>query len=403
MRILFLTQVLPFPLDAGPKVRAYYTLRHLAANHQVTLVSFVRPSDGSDDVAHLGEWCEQVVTIPMSRSRWHDLWALWRSVLNGRPFLITRDWVAAMGQELRRLVKGKHFDVIHADQLWMAPYALAAQKWAVGAGYQPKLILDQHNAVYLIPQRMATAATNPVIRAGLKWEAGRMARYEADTCLKFDQVVTVTQEDQDTLTALYDQPERPSFSTVIPICGDPQSVRPVDPLQGDSILFFGGMHWPPNADGISWFSEEILPAIWQASPAASLLAVGKEPPTALGQMGERVIAPGYVDDPEPYWQGSRLFIVPLRAGGGMRVKIIDAWTRGLPVVSTTVGAEGIAACDGKNILLADTAEAFAQAVVRVLCDNELAARLAANGRKTVLDCYDWRKVYRAWDGVYHAL
>lgn len=400
MRILFLTQVLPYPLDAGPKVRAYYTLRHLAASHEVTLVSFVRPTDRPEAVAHLEQFCRQVITVAMSRSRRRDGLALGRSLLSGQPFLISRDRVAEMEDALRQLVRQQPFDVIHADQLWMAPYALAGQRWAAEAGWRPKLVLDQHNAVYMIPQRLAAAATNPAVRVGLRWEAGQMARYEASVCLEFDQVVTVTREDQEMLLALYTNGRRPAFSAVIPICGDPQAVRPVDPLQGDGILFVGGMHWPPNADGILWFSQEILPAIWRERPGAPLLAVGKEPPAALSQMGERVIAPGYVDDPEPFWQRGRLFVVPLRAGGGMRVKIIDAWTRGLPVVSTTVGAEGIAVRDGENILLADTAEAFAEAVIRVLGDDELAARLAANGRQTVLADYDWRSVYRAWDGVY---
>src|SRR5688572_8555313 len=100
MRILFLTQVLPYPLDAGPKVRAYYTLRHLAAGHRVTLVSFVRPADRPAHVAHLAEWCERVVTVPMTRARWRDGLALARSLLSGQPFLISRDWVGAMAREL---------------------------------------------------------------------------------------------------------------------------------------------------------------------------------------------------------------------------------------------------------------------------------------------------------------
>ncbi len=107
-----------------------------------------------------------------------------------------------------------------------------------------------------------------------------------------------------------------------------------------------------------------------------------------------------MDDPIPYLAETTVFIVPLHAGGGMRVKIVDAWCWGLPVVTTTIGAEGIAVQDGENVLLADTPEAFAQAVARVLQEPELAARLAAGGRRTVEICYDWRKVYRAWDEVY---
>jgi len=109
---------------------------------------------------------------------------------------------------------------------------------------------------------------------------------------------------------------------------------------------------------------------------------------------------GYVDDPTPYLVETAVFIVPLHAGGGTRVKILDAWCWGLPVVTTRVGAEGIRARDGENVLLGDTAEAFAQAVVRVLREPELAARLAAGGRRTVEAHYDWRDAYRAWDRVY---
>ncbi len=407
MNILFLTQVLPYPLDAGPKVRAYYVLRHLAAQHTVTLVSFVRASDPPAALAHLREVCVHVVTCPMPRSRLHEAAAVLRSGLRGEPVLIARDWLPAMADALKQLLATTRFEVVHADQLWMAPYALAARAFAAQHGHAPRLVLDQHNAVYLIPGRMAEAARSPLRRWVWRREAGLMARYEARTCLAFDQVVTVTAPDRAALQALYTAPPTPAFSEVIPICIDAQAVpAPTGPAAEPGILFLGGMHWPPNSEGVLWFSREALPAVHAAHPQATFWAIGRQPPAALAALDLHtrgvIKAPGYMDDADAFWAKSRVFVVPLLAGGGMRVKILDAWARGVPVVATTIGAEGLAYRDGDNLLLADTSAAFAQAVNRVLGDRVLAARLSASGRRTVAAHYDWRAIYPAWDQVYQA-
>jgi glycosyltransferase involved in cell wall biosynthesis len=177
------------------------------------------------------------------------------------------------------------------------------------------------------------------------------------------------------------------------------------------------MFWPPNADGILWFAKEILPLVRQQVPDARLYIVGKNPPkevvrlqypegklptdhqpSAIGH--QPIVVTGYVKDTTPYFANSAVFIVPLQAGGGMRVKILDAWARGIPVISTTIGCEGVEVRDGENILIADTPQDFAQAVVRAIRDEELARRLAANGRQWVEEKYDWRIVYPKLDEVY---
>jgi glycosyltransferase involved in cell wall biosynthesis len=404
LNILFLTQVLPYPLDAGPKVRAYYTLRHLAARgHAITLLSFVRGSDAPESVEHLRGLCRRVITVPIQRAHWRDGLALGRSFFTGEPLLITRDRVPAMYEHARALAAECRFDAIHADQLWMAPYALAARAAVAWPGGRPRLILDQHNAVYLVPRRMAAATRNPLARLGYRRESARMEDYETRACLAFDRVVTVTRQDQDYLLQLYRNGRRPCFASVIPICLDPDAIpllrRPVDPAE---ILFVGGMHWPPNADGVEWFARLVLPRVRAQVPAASFTAVGKQPPRSLIAIApdSSIHLPGYVADLQPFWERGGAFIVPLRAGGGMRVKILDAWARGVPVVSTRVGAEGLACSDGENVLLADTAAEFAQAVVRLLTDPALAERLGRGGRATVEQHYHWRTAYAAWDAVY---
>jgi len=401
VNILFLTQVLPYPLDAGPKMRAYFVLRHLAEQHAVTLATFVRGSDSAQALAHVQSLVARLVTCPIKRSGWQEAAAIGRSALSGEPVLIARDRVPAMYALLRQLAAETPFDAVHADQLWMAPYALAASARAAAGRQRPRLVLDQHNAVYLIPRRLAESAANPVMRLGWRREARQMARYEAAICRAFDQVVTVTDADRAALDRLYPDGQRPSF-TVIPICIDTQAVRPRPRAEAPGILFLGGMHWPPNADGARWFADVILPAILAREPRARFLAVGRQPPEGLlrPDRAGHIEAPGYVTDPEPYWAVSQVFVVPLRSGGGMRVKILEAWAQGLPIVSTTIGAEGLTYRAGEDILIADTPEAFADAVVSILNDADLARRLAAAGRATVERCYDWQRTYPAWDPIY---
>jgi glycosyltransferase involved in cell wall biosynthesis len=164
------------------------------------------------------------------------------------------------------------------------------------------------------------------------------------------------------------------------------------------IIFLGGLHWPPNAQGVLWFFKEIFPLIKQELPEASLTVIGKDPPFELNGNGVQVT--GYVPDLAPYLAETAVFIVPLLAGGGMRVKILDAWNWGLPIVSTTIGAEGIAAVDQENMLIADTPEAFAKATISLLQRPDLAKKLVQNGRQTLEEEYDWQTVYRAWDKIY---
>lgn len=393
MHILYLSQVLPYPLDAGPKMRSYYVLEYLSQRHKVTLLTFVRDSDRPEYIAHMEEICHAVHTVPMRRSAARDARFLLKSVAARQPFLIVRDEVAAMTVKLRELLAAQPFDAVHADQLWMAQYALQAKEFSPDV----RLILDQHNAVYLIPGRMADGEVNPLKKMILARESKVMARYEAETCPKFDRVVWVTREDYDAVSAITRGPMPPPV--VIPICGDPTREPPVERKAGvKRVTFLGGLHWPPNAQGIVWFAKNVFPKIRARVPDAVLTVIGKNPPAEL--TGDGVQVTGYVEDLSPLLAETQAFVVPLHAGGGMRVKIIDAWRWGLPIVSTTIGAEGIAVQNGVDILIADTAADFADAVIRVLQSPELQQALAENGRRTVVQKYNWRTIYTQWDEVY---
>lgn len=406
MRILFLTQVLPYPLDSGPKIRAYYVLRWLAeSGREVTLASFVRPDNTSDQVSHLKSLCREVHVVQMHRSRVKDAYFLAHSLIAGHSFIVTRDTAAAMQSLVAHLSSTQQFDVVHADQLWMAQYALRCN--------DVKRVLDQHNAVYLIPQRLAQYETNPLKRLLLEREWRSLLRHETQVCQRFDEVVTVTNEDMNLfLEHLGNSTDETSQSsrrfTVIPICLDPTE-RPLVTRHPEAkrILILGTMFWPPNAEGALWFGREALPLIVRECPEAVLTIIGKNPPPAVRKMAEassgKIEITGYVENLTAYLEQGAVFAVPLRAGGGMRVKILDAWAWGLPIVSTTVGAEGIDARDGENILIADSVAAFARATINVIKDPALANRLRNNGRQWVEHRYNWRLIYSKWDEVYDRL
>ncbi len=312
---------------------------------------------------------------------------------------------------LRGLMR-RPYAVIHADQLSMAGYARFAASCAHGAAGRPATLLDEHNAIYLLTERMAAEAKHPAARALMRREARAFARYERRMCTSFDALLTVTQEDRDRLLALVEPTERARLAermTVVPICVDPGETPPVVRTGGGppTILHLGTMFWPPNVQGVLWFDREVLPRVRQVLPDARFVVVGKQPPPEVRALGKdpRTDVTGYVAEVTPTLAATDVFIVPVHSGGGMRVKILDGWLWGLPIVSTEVGAEGIDTRPGEDILLAPDgdADAFAHAVVRILTDQALNAKLRRNGRMAVEARYGWQSVYSRVDAVYARL
>lgn len=392
MKVLLLTQVLPYPPDSGPKVKTYNVLKYLAREHEVTLVSFVR-GDRSADVVCLQRYCRAIHTVPMTRGAVRDAWYMTRSLLTGQPFLMIRDDRVAMRRLIDRLATEEHFDVVHADQLNMAQYAARV----LGAFK----VFDAHNALWLLYKRLWETML-PGLR---KWLLGRdwrlLKEYEGRVCRQFDAVLAVSHEDK---AALQEAAGQPVDITVIPIAIDTDEVTIIerDP-EPKHILHIGTMYWPPNIDGVLWFVHAVYPLIRQQRPDVCFDIVGARPPQEIVALdGDRtgINVTGYVADPTPYLQRAALMVVPLRAGGGMRVKILNALAQGIPIVSTTLGCEGIAVTSGKDILIADAPPEFAAAVLNLLHDGDLANQIAVRGRRTVVKKYDYRTACCPLDDVY---
>jgi len=392
MKVLLLTQVLPYPPDSGPKVKTWNVFKYLIRCYEVTLASFVR-GDQSAEIEYLRHYCPAVHTVPMERGAVRDVWHMSRSLLTGQPFLMVRDDCIAMRHLVERLTLRTHFDVVHADQLNMGQYAER-----VRGAFK---VLDAHNALWLLYKRlwetMSPGLHKPLL--GRDWRL--LKAYEGRLVREFDAVLAVSHEDA---AALQKAAGHPLDITVIPIAIDTDEVTVVqrDPMPSH-ILHIGTMYWPPNIDAMNWFVHEIYPIIRQQRPDVRFDVVGSRPPAellALNDAGLGVNVTGYVKDLTAYQRRAAVTIVPLRAGGGMRVKILNALAEGIPIVSTTLGCEGIGVTPGRDVLVGDTPEAFAAEVIRVLNDPALGRQLAANGRRLVEEKYDYRQACRPLDEVY---
>ncbi len=393
MRVLLLTQVLPYPPDSGPKVKTYYVLKYLAQKHQVTLVSFVRDNDKPEYIDHLKSLCERVITVPITRSPVRDLAFLGKSVLTNQPWMMLRDERSEMRSVLAELAATTHFDVVHADQLNMGQYALPFSK--------SRKVLDLHNALWLLYKRLAeTMPVTKPMKYILERDWRLLKRYEGDLCRAFDAVLAVSDEDKQ---ALVEAGARPDM-TVIPIAIDTDEQAQVmrQPKQ-PHIVHIGTMYWPPNIEGITWFLDEIYPLVKQQVPDVRCTLIGARPPASITertQTDSSLTVTGYVPDPLPYLEASSMMVVPLKAGGGMRVKILNALSQGIPMVSTTVGCEGIAVRHGEDILVADEPGAFAAATSRLLTDNALNQQVTQHGRATAERLYDYRQACKPLDALY---
>jgi hypothetical protein len=199
-RVLFLSQLVPYPPDAGPKVRSYFVLRYLSQRYAVTLLAFSRPDDRPDAIENLRRYCEQVITVPIRRTKMRDIRMLTASLLSGESFIIRRDSVPEMNAQIDRLMASDSFAYVHADQLWMAQYGLYARQ--VAKDRNLCLILDEHNACFQIYQRLAEHEAHPLKRWLWRREWPALKHFEIHACAMFDRVVTVTEEDREILQSL---------------------------------------------------------------------------------------------------------------------------------------------------------------------------------------------------------
>jgi glycosyltransferase involved in cell wall biosynthesis len=387
--VLMVTYGVPYPPDGGSRIRNLNTSRWLARRHSVILVSLAWDPDEARHLPVLRQHCEHVDMVLNHRSRAARVAALAGGCLAGRPLGVSPYYFPAMAEKIRDIVARRRPDLAIFDQIYVAPYVDA-----VPADGSCRRVLSLHD-VASGQYRSMLRIQPSVLRKGrqfLRWRL--MARMERRYLERFDHCVVVSARE-----ARLVRRQHPALPiSVIENGVDTSTVRPLaEPPHGHGVLFVGDMQYLPNADGVRYFVDAVFPLVRSAVPDAKLYLVGHRPPRGPS---DHVLTTGRIPDSTPYYEAAQVVIAPLRAGGGTRLKILEAMAHGRPVVSTSIGCQGLHARDREHLLIADTPSTFANGVIELLKSAELRARLGGNGRRLVEAHYDWSIINRKLTALY---
>ncbi len=390
LNILYVSPLPPSPPRFGAQARVHGLITNLAPRHEITAVSLLdRDFDAGECERAMREYCREVVLVPNPRGqdgiakRALQL----RSLASLRSFEYHRFSVPALQGQLDRLLRRDRFDVVNLEFPYLAHLRL---RQSPPGSPPPSLVLDAHEIAHDIVRQIARSDVSPGRRlyAALNWR--KLRRDERAAFRAADGIYACSVADQERLLSYV-----PSARTlVIPNAADVDFYQPRacdPPSDGRTVLFFGLLSTFPNLDGVSFFLREIWPAIAARRPLARCKIVGRQPPASLLELaGPRIEITGFVEDLRPHLASAAVLVVPLRLGGGTRLKIVEGMAMGRPIVSTSLGAEGIEAVPEREILIADQPLEFAAAVVRVLDDPALASRLGRAARQLAVARYSWR-------------
>ena len=392
MRIVWVKMGGLWPATTGGRVRSLNTISELARGHQVTVITTHGNGDDPDGLQQQLANCERVISVPYAvpkRGSAAFVAAVARSWFSHYPVDLWKWRVPEVGRAVREVLAEGDVDLCVADFLF------AAANVPMSANGVPVLLFE-HNVEYLIWQRLANLETTGWKRALFEMEWRKVRACEADACRRAALTVTVSDDDRQRLEEL----DGGIRAVPIPTGVDTRYFTPRrDAEVSGRLVFSGSMDWHPNEDAVCYFADEILPRIRAEVSDASFTIVGRNPGARVRELAARqgIVVTGTLDDVRPSIAEGSVYVVPLRAGSGTRIKIFEALSMGKAVVSTSVGAEGLALESGRHFLGADTAHDFAQAVIRLLRDPGRRRALGDAGRALVDANYSWSKVARQFE------
>jgi polysaccharide biosynthesis protein PslH len=395
MKILWLNAGLLLPLDKGGKLRTWHLMRHLARRHRITWLSYADSDQPASDIEGMSAVAERVHVVPRRpvpkgspRFLAHAAMHLVRPL----PYAVGAYVSRAYRQRLASLLATERFDLVVCDFLPPAANLPATMPCPT--------VLFTHNVEAEIWRRHYETTTSWWRRDLMKQQWRRMLRFERRAVRRFDLVLAVSNTDGETLQRLYGP--LASAVRVVPTGVDTSFFAPL-PIQPrrTHMVFTGSMDWLPNEDGMLFFVRDVLPLIREKAPAATLSIVGRAPTPAVERLGREagIEVTGRVDDVRPQIAKGAVYVVPLRIGGGTRLKIFEAMAMGKAVVSTTIGAEGLPVRDGEHVRIADDPQAFADAVLHLFNDDQERERLGQHARELVVDHYDWSAAAAELEGA----
>ncbi len=392
MNVLFLSQIVPYPPHGGVLQRGYHLVRELGRRASVHLLAFLHPDELRTEArieesrAALGEFCERIEYFPLwaKASPAHKAAALAASAFSPLPFSVIAHRSAAFERRVAEALRTAPYDVVHVDTVALSQF-VDLERRAVPS------VLTHHNIESMLMERRASVERRPLARQYLQRETTKLRSYEARMSPQYDVNIVVSPDDGQTLAARV-----PGVRTAVVPNGVNVEYFTPDPTQETpALIYTGGMNMFANRDAVTYFLDEIWPLIRKRVPDTRFFAVGQDPPKELKAYAERdpnVVVTGFVDDIRPYVRKAAVYVVPLRVGGGTRLKVLDAMAMGKAIVSTSIGCEGIAVKPGEHLMTADSPETFAQATVTLLGDRARRHALGRAARDLVERRYAWSVV-----------
>ncbi|HET6513468.1 MAG TPA: glycosyltransferase family 4 protein [Candidatus Kapabacteria bacterium] len=393
MKVLQISPRLPYPLIDGGAVGVFKATQAAAQlGADITFVTYPEtdPKITREGVERLSQFAKVHLVgrqLPSRNS------TLVRTLFKG-AYPVERRMMPEMFTLLRSLIAKEKFDLVHVDHAHMGKYALWLKK-----EYGFEYILREHNFESLIYERFAETQTNPVKKILARTHGRRLRLEETRFISEAAHVCPITHED---LKLMQGVAPNQNY-TVIPAGVDIEYFKPTDtPVDEKLVLWVGGLNWDPNRDAVEYFLHEIWPIIRAKDPSVRFEIVG-DGSESVGRGVEGVQGFGRVPDIRPWLEKAAVLVVPLRVGGGMRLKILDFFAAGKAVVTTTIGVEGNMAVDGKHLVIEDTPEVFADATLSLLTDQKRRNELALAGRELVEEYYSWEKIGRAVMTIYETM
>lgn len=410
MNILFVTRDPPWPPMGGAGLRAYHFIRALGQRHRVSLICYatVRQELEMRRAPVFWQCATHAVRPPPARN---PLERAMETLSSAVPDVVQRHASTSMAHVVGRVLASEQWDVVHLVGLEMASAIFPNYQDVLAEG-RSKLVLDVLNVEHLLQSQASAVArrqlsTLPVGVYG--WlQSRKLKRYEAMVYRQATDVVAVSPEDRVTLERILPG----SRITLVPNGVDTQRYQPRETAGEDSpvvhegerkqaeLLFTGTMDYRPNVDAAQWFVREVLPQIMASTPEARVTLAGRNPTSAVCNLaGQHVQVTGQIQDDLSYFQKASVYVLPMRFGGGSRLKLLQAMACGLPIVTTTAGAAGVAVKHDEHVWIGDTPEAFAKAVSELLANKGMARRLGAAARILALE-YDWSMSTQLLEDLY---
>ena len=403
LSILYVSHMPPSPPRSGAQARVHGLITQLARRHDLTAVMLVdNDFDAEECRRAMQAYCREVVLVPNPYGRDGPTKRLLqlRSLASTQSFERLRVTVPALQRALNQVLRAKRFDIVNLEWPYLGHCDL---RQAPSGERVPPVVVDSHEIAYDLGRQFACSGDNLGRRvyAGANWR--KLRREELETYRDADGVYLCSAADE---RRLLDQVPA-ARTAVIPNAADVAyyQPRPTDPPpDGRTVVYFGLLSTVPNVDGVIHFIQDIWPRVAKAHPHARCKIIGGRPPPSLLTLGgARVELTGFVSDLRPHLAAAAAVVVPLRLGGGTRLKIVEAMAMGKAIVSTTLGAEGIEAVPGRDLIIQDEAAAFADAVSRLLADPGLAARIGKSARRLAVQRYSWIEAAQALEVFYRRI